>query len=594
MGELDSAYPPGSYTFETEGLNDTPSKRNIVLDLNPDLSGDTFRGAIRFTAAVFHAAKNIDASLPFQFQWDPIEGGETADFVSLNIKDSSGDDVYQSPDFGEPNALNGTASSFTVPSGTFRPGMEYEVKVEVLHRIDNDASYTTALSAFNKSTKMAVRTLGGVDNQAPDFYRSVPRNLQYEVELNAVVAFCFSEVMDTTVAVGQAIEWIGVPDANLFESRWSPDGGILFCHYPSGLPPSSSIQWNLNPPDAPSLLRDLAGNVIGNSISGSFRTGAQSSPNLPDVSSLLLIKGKTYEQTDLGVTSLEQYFAGTLYDLNGISSISNVSLGIPGSGAAIDSGSFSFDHKQFRGIANFAEEADLDRIFPNGNYLLSVDSMRDGIQAVSLNFTPTNGFPPAPSIENLVAAQTIDNQNSFLLQWAPWAEGTSGDVIHVAVEDSSGIAFFRSPELGESASLDGTATSVTIPAGFLPPGVTLEADVTFVKILDFDTVQYPGVSAAVGQASITDFEIQTSGEPFDPRLEVVDVQPGSVQLRLTGVWGQGYEIRMADALADFESVWLDSPFNPVSGYKASFDYIDSTFGDQESRFYQARASDSSD
>ena len=594
LGELNSAYPNGSYTFEIVGLNDIPSQRSIVLDLMPDSFGSDFRGAIKFTSAVYQASQIIDASLPFEFQWDPIEGGEADDFLSLQINDMSGDEVYQSPEFGSPNALDGTATSATVPGGALSPGTDYEVKAEVFHRIDSDESYTTALSAFGKSTTMLARTLGGIDSQAPFFYRSAPRNLQYEVELNAIVAFCFNEAMDTSIVVGQAIEWTGVPDANLFEYRWSPNGGILFCHYPVDLPPSSSIQWALNSPSASSSLRDVAGNALGNDISGSFRTSAQSSPNVPDVSSLLLIKGKVYEQTDLGIMSLESYFAGMLHQLNGISSVSSIGLGIPGAGADVEAGTFSLDHKQIRGDANFAETSDLDRLFPNGTYTLSVDSMRDGAQSVSLNFAPVSGFPSAPSIDNLAAAQSVDNRSAFLLQWEPWTEGTPDDFIFVVVQDPLGNVFFESPGLGESNPLDGAATSVTIPADALPPGATLEAEVAFVEVVDSDTTQYPGVAAIVGQASITDFEIQTTGEPFKPRLEIIDARANSVHLRLTGVLGQGYEIHSADTLPGFHSIGIDQPFNSISGYKASFDYLDSAFGDLQNRFYQARSYDPSD
>ena len=52
---------------------------------------------------------------PITIRWDPLSGGTAADWVFISIWSDQGDENYTSPLYGEPGALNGTSTSFTLP-----------------------------------------------------------------------------------------------------------------------------------------------------------------------------------------------------------------------------------------------------------------------------------------------------------------------------------------------------------------------------------------------------------------------------------------------------------------------------------------------
>jgi hypothetical protein len=437
---------------------------------------------------------------------------------------------------------------------------------------------------------MEVHTTGGTDATPPSFDRAIPRVNATDVATNTIVTFVFGEPMDTSINPAQAVTWTGVANPALFSYRWSPDGTRLFCQYGPGLPTATTITWAVNPAGSAAKLRDAAGNIMTGSRTGGFQTGPTSNFGVPDVSSLILYRAKSFFQSSAGVLDLNDYSAGFELEFGGLCTVSSVDLGIPGGALETALGEFSQDYLAIEGEARFAQPDDLTRILPDGNYTLGLHTFHDGLKSITLNMA-SGTYPGSPTVQNYSATQSIDGSQDFVLQWNPWIGGTSNDRIFVRVIGASGMTFFETPGMGEPLALDGTATSVTIPADSLPPGSTLEAKIIFAKVIASDTTQYPGVPVASARASATDLDIQTFGDPFKPQLEVQSWSTSQVKLRLTAVFGSYFQIQSGPSLPPTNAVWSGRVLGNPSGYRASFDYTDNTVSGVPKRFYQAHEID---
>ncbi len=81
------------------------------------------------------------------------------------------------------------------------------------------------------------------------------------------------------------------------------------------------------------------------------------------------------------------------------------------------------------------------------------------------------------------------------------------DIIDVEIWELSGDMVFATMLF----DLDGTSTSVEIPSGTFTPGMTYEAWVNFVRVVDLDQATYPGAIGAAVYGTGTQFTIATQG-----------------------------------------------------------------------------------
>jgi uncharacterized repeat protein (TIGR01451 family) len=66
------------------------------------------------------AAQMVNPTQDMTIVWDALPGGTKADLVGISIQDEVNDqDVFSTPDPGQPGVLDGTTTSVTVPSNTF-------------------------------------------------------------------------------------------------------------------------------------------------------------------------------------------------------------------------------------------------------------------------------------------------------------------------------------------------------------------------------------------------------------------------------------------------------------------------------------------
>jgi hypothetical protein len=509
-GALDVAFPNGSYRIVLQTVHD--GQRTLTLSL----TGDAYPNDPH--CSNYNAAQGVDPAASFTVNWDVFAGGTTADFVELKLKDDQGQTILDTPQPGQAGALNGTSTGYTIPVGTLAAGRTYSVRLlfaKVTSLDTSSYSGAPAVTAYTAETRFALLTIGGPDATAPTLVESIPSMGKTDVALNAAIVFTFSEPMQP----GHSITWSGNVTAASFTYQWSSDKRSLFCIYASALPANTTIHWTLNPTGSSQSFRDLAGNRLAADVAGQFTTGFTNETG-PDVQLIYVVKGESYSQSTSGVSQPE---GATPFTAAGVAVGSRRGRLIGGVVKLPNSATVPLETPEDVGSLEmevereFASRAELDATAPNGNYVVTVQTVHEGSHSVALNVAG-DAYPNVPHVTNFASTQAIDPSVDLTVTWDAFAGGTSGDFVQLAIDDDQRSAVFYSGLPGAANALDGTATSVRIPAGTLQPGRSYHAELLFTKIVSRDTTGYPGVPGFGGYIGITHLEFHTSG------TRVADVQ----------------------------------------------------------------------
>jgi hypothetical protein len=393
---------------------------------------------------------------------------------------------------------------------------------------------------------------GPSDTTPPTLVQTTPQNFQSGIQTHSGIAFTFSEPMQPN----QSITWSGNVNPANFRYDWATNGLTLFCTYNGLLPTSSTITWTLNPTGQGSNFRDVTGNLLPADITGRFSTVATNATGVPDVLQLLVYKIANYVQTnanaaDVVPLSTNTHTYGVNIRLSGHITVTNIPSDInntifaevPFDGSEGDS--YQFESQQF------TSQAQMDAIYPNGNHSFSLRTVHQGTNNVTVPLTGDQ-YPAAPVINNFAAAQSVNSSNSFVLGWNPFTNGTANDFILVEINERLGtngfLEIFHTPSIGEPGVLDGTATSVSIPANTFAAGSTYDVSITFVKGAHLSTAGYPPLVASAYGAE-TSFKLVTAGTPAQPSLAFTTV-PGENHrhLLLTGEPFRQYQVQVATNL----------------------------------------------
>ncbi|MBI3870112.1 MAG: hypothetical protein HY299_16435 [Verrucomicrobia bacterium] len=209
-------------------------------------------------------------------------------------------------------------------------------------------------------------------------------------------------------------------------------------------------------------------------------------------------------------------------------------------------------------------QADLDAYYPTGAYVLRISAAHEGNRVVSLLMT-TNSFPEnAPRVANHLAAQAVDPTVRFVLNWDPFVGGTTNDFISVSLVDGSNRVVFRSATFGEESGmtlLNGTNSSIAIPANTLGAGQLYYGYLFFEKDTLTQSTNYPGARGLVGFSKATSFTLQTSSLVF--RLESFLVSGKELALRWRGDPGRTYVLQSLDNLGSTN--WKPVATNVATG-----------------------------
>lgn len=114
---LDHNYPDGVYTFGISALNDGDRTMEISI------AGAAYPEAP--VIANYEALQNLPYNMYNEVAWRPFQGAAASDFIQLQIEDVAGNNIWETPDFGEPGALNGLATGTIIPAGELKAGQLY-------------------------------------------------------------------------------------------------------------------------------------------------------------------------------------------------------------------------------------------------------------------------------------------------------------------------------------------------------------------------------------------------------------------------------------------------------------------------------------
>jgi hypothetical protein len=164
-----------------------------------------------------------------------------------------------------------------------------------------------------------------------------------------------------------------------------------------------------------------------------------------------------------------------------------------------------------------------------GNYTLSFDAVNDGSYSCVLSL-PNTPLPPTPRMTNFRAAQAVNPALPFTVSWTYPSAPRASDFVQVYVTDGHADVF-STPNFGESGALNGTARTVTIPAGTLDPGSILSLNLEITRVVSTNSTAYPWAEGAAGVFRSTAIELTTI---IPPRMKILGPTNGVLTIEVRG------------------------------------------------------------
>lgn len=230
----------------------------------------------------WQALQSIDAdpNKPVEVKWD-ASGGNPLARIQLAVYDSSGGEVFRSPDPTYSDALTFSSQSVSF-TYDFAAEQTYFAELTFFNAtvLDDSSARPAVLAAYASSTLFVMKTAGtGGGGDAPLLVLTQPANGSTEVDTGTLVLLGFDQPMQTNGA--PSIQWSSNVDSNKFSYLWTPGSTNLICAYASpGLPGGQLITWTLNPDPATATLRSITGTALI-TTNGEFTTKASTQATPP-------------------------------------------------------------------------------------------------------------------------------------------------------------------------------------------------------------------------------------------------------------------------------------------------------------------------
>ena len=242
---------------------------------------------------------------------------------------------------------------------------------------------------------------------------------------------------------------------------------------------------------------------------------AQSSTLASDVRGFRLLKGQSFVQTSTGVATangVSNFVMQCQADFQPAGTLTNLTFTKPNMQvlSAFPDGDTQYGFEQ-----SFSSQAALDAEFPSGTYTVTMKTLNDGIRAVPLTLTG-DGYPNTPHVSNFTAAQAVVPSLDFTLTWDALG-GTVNDFVFLNIRDGGGQEVFSGPEMGQPGALDGTSTSLLIPARRLRPGQVYQGELFIAQSTQPpDQASYPGAMGIAAYFKKLNFNLITTGTQTGP------------------------------------------------------------------------------
>jgi hypothetical protein len=369
--------------------------------------------------------------------------------------------------------------------------------------------HLTAGNHLFRLLAVACLLLSGWSAQAaPTISSTVPADMAAGVSPTAPIVFTFSEAMNTDTNVTT----VDVVDLSTYQPltpvlAWNGGNTVLTCSPAGSWPVGHIIMWIVSG-------ENVGGTPLDGTIYGRFTTGTKSTGCDTNASmlSFTVAKGWMYEQSSAGAPTLNTsspYCFLACMSLPCPRNATNVSLqwlAEPPQNMALSPipGHLTLT------ACGYVNQATFEATYPPADYTFNVQSTSSN-QQVTVNLPSGLTQPAAPHLTNLLAAQSINPAQPFVLGWDAFPGGTTADCIYVEIY--GGV--FQTPALGMAGALNGTATSVVIPAGTFQPNQQYSGCVSFYHY-QMLTNGASHISLAY-RGSTTEFNLSTgAGSAFCP------------------------------------------------------------------------------
>jgi hypothetical protein len=360
--------------------------------------------------------------------------------------------------------------------------------------------FSHCLPAVITSGWVSLALVGSTQAQ-PTIVSTVPGLLTTGVSPSAAVVFTFSTEMDTNATSAQFADFSSFPPTFYpTEPSWNTAGTILTCTPNPAFPSNKQITWVVDG-------QDTLGNSLGGQAGGIFTTGSGSTTTPGSgtnaITTFSVGEIYSYSQLSSGNPTLN---ADAPFLFNATTALASnrtataISLTLPNS-AVSNLNQNPFAHENYNLFGSETDSNTFVAAYPAGTYTFNVTAATSN-QSVSITLPAGATQPNGPHVKNFDAAQAVNASQVFTLSWDQFAGGTSTDFISVSIGN-----VWQTPDPGSAGALNGSATSVTIPAGTLQPGTTNTATVGFYHATSISNITY---ATSAYRASITEFNLITS------------------------------------------------------------------------------------
>jgi hypothetical protein len=337
---------------------------------------------------------------------------------------------------------------------------------------------------------------------------------------------------------------------------WSAGNTKLTCTPSPQFANNHHITWNVDG-------QDTVGNFLTGTTGGNFTTvaGVNGGSGTNARTTFLLTKYALYSQTTNAPPSLFTYEFVAQSALASNRTATAVTVTIPATPLRTNL-LFAdlLQPEQYQTNIFKPTLTNFDTNFPTaGNYVFNVTNSFSN-QQVTVTL-PNYLLPNPPQISNYTNAQAVNPSLPFTLNWNTFTNGGSADRIVLQINQPSengnnGPVLFQTSLYGPPGGLDGTATSVTIPAAVLPPNSTNDAFLIFTHITSTSNATTE-TTALVGTADY--FTIVTTAASAAPVLAII--KSGTNVLLEWPTNAAGYTLEFASNLTS--SAWSTNLPAPV-------------------------------
>jgi hypothetical protein len=385
----------------------------------------------------------------------------------------------------------------------------------------------------------------------PTIVSTVPSNGATGVSPEAAVVFTFSVAMNPTETYAFFSDVTGDFESPPVISTWSAGNTVLTYTPSPAFANNHEIQWNV-------IGQDAQGNILGGVAQGNFtiKAGVNGGSGTNAFTVFQVSKYAVYSQTSSALATFFTYefFAQTTLASN--RTATGVTVTIPTTGGISNLVEDSLQPEQFSKASFTPLLASFTTNYPAGDYIFKVTATASQQTTVNL---PNYALPNVPQISNYAAAQAVDPSQPFTLSWNTFTNGGTADGILVEINGDSGATLFLTGGFGRGGGINGTATSVVIPAGTLPANSTNSGSLFFAHLT---TTTNGGNATLAIVASVTLFAVTTTtGSSVTPAPVLAIIPSGTNVLVEWPSDATGYNLQFSTNLAS--SVWSAASPAPV-------------------------------